>query len=148
VDGHRWCAVTEEAKAKAIAVSDRFASGSSAMLHSRGGKLGTLIVMTESEDAYVEDRYTFDAGLSVAKLDRRGHYINDPYISVTFLRIGNGPLALSPTSKQLVQSETKAGHETYFVDWPHYRSFAEFPFASVVRFRRSLTVTHHCPARP
>jgi hypothetical protein len=146
-DHPSWCAVTDEVKARAIAASERFASGSSAILVSRAGHIVSLTLTTDSEDASVDDTYTFGKDLKVTELVRRGHYINDPYFSVTFVLNASGSLELTAPSKQRVRQQEGAGHETYWVDWPRYHSVQELPFANTVRLGPSILVLRRCSAR-
>jgi len=143
-DRPEWCATADAATAKASASSERFASGESAVLHYRDGVLASAIMTTESEDAYVEDTYTFDKALNVTTLLRRGAYAEDPFLKVTYLRDGAGKLTLSAASRQLLRRQDKAGRETYFIDWPRYDKFAKLPFAGVVNPRPPATITRPC----
>lgn len=145
-DNFRWCGVDNEKAAKAAASSARFASGSSAMVRPRANEIYSATVMTQSEDAYVEDSYTFDRNWKVSTLVRRGHYDANPYFSVTYSRDAAGRLVLTAPSVQQKLQQEKAGHETYFVDWPRFRTFAQLPFATIVNTRSPAAVTRRCAA--
>lgn len=142
-DNARWCAVTDEKAARAAASSERFASGASAILRFRRDKLRAVTLITQSEDAYVEDTYSFNQDLKVSALVRRGHYIADPFFSVIYRRNVAGRLMLTAPSRQTKRRQEAAGHESYFVDWPHYETFAQLPFAGVIKIG-SMTITRHC----
>ncbi len=114
------------------------------MLRYHAAILDDVMVMTESEDAYVEDSYNFDRKLRVISVVRRGHYLNSPFFNVTFARDRAGKLSVTPASVQIVARQETSLHETYFVDWPLYRNFAQFPFKGLVSFGKHVAVTHQC----
>lgn len=140
----QWCAVTKEGTAKVAAASQQFASGLFALLRYHNNTLDNATITTESEDAYVEDTYTFGPSMQVTAVVRHGHYINDPYFSVAFVPNKSGTLVLNAASILRRKRQENGGHETYFVDWPIYRSFREFPFARLVAMGARITAVHHC----
>lgn len=142
VSGH-WCATTDIAP-KSVQHPGRFAGGRSAMIE-HAGKSGMIVhIFTESEDAYVEDSYTLDRRGAVTAVSRRGHYLNDPYISVAYVPIGRTRFALTSQSRRLRRRSDLANRETYFLDWPVYRRFAQMPFADVATISERVFIKRRC----
>lgn len=147
VDTLHWCAVTTETEARAAARNEAFASGQSAWLRFRDNTVDSVLLTTESEDAYAEDTYRFGPGLRLISVERRGHYGDSPVFSVTFVPDRFGKLQLTPEAKIAKNREERTGHETYFVDWPLYRRFADFPFSHLVMMKPAITISRPCSAR-
>jgi hypothetical protein len=140
----RWCAFTSAKAVKAAAASGRFDGGQSIWLRYHGSVIHSVLVTTESEDAYAEDTYSFDQTLRITQVTRRGHYINDPFFSVTFTPDASGKLRLTPASQALRRRQEHSKHETYFLDWPLYTGFARFPFAPLVKIKPAILISATC----
>lgn len=136
-----WCAFLSEDGAKAAAKSERFTSAESGWLQYRGHAITKLVVFSESEDAYVEDTYTFGPNLTVKEVVRRGHYYSDPFVSARFRPDRKGHLKITPESQRALQSWK---HTTYFFEWPLYTKFSQLPFAGLVKLKPRITVTNGC----
>lgn len=137
----QWCAFVDEASAAKAADDGRFDWSESARLTYGDGQPVTLLVALQSEDAYVEDSYSFAADLSVSQVMRRGHYIDDPFLAVTYRPDEVGNLQITADAAEAVRAWE---HETYFLEWPVHRSFAELPFASLVETQPQVTVSANC----
>lgn len=136
-----WCSFVTAGSAKAAANSDRFGPTESGWLRYRGNAIENLMLMSQSEDAYVEDSYTFGPDLAVKEIVRRGHYVEDPFVRVTFKPDGKGHLHMTAQSRRALQSWQ---HTTYFLDWPLYASFAKIPFAGLIHMKPSISVSEAC----
>jgi hypothetical protein len=141
----RWCSFVTKGSADAAAKSDEFDGYESAWMRYRGNRIVQLIVSSQSEDAYVEDTYTFGPDLSLKQLVRRGHYISDRFISAVFTPDDRMRLRMTPQSRRLVGRWGKR-HATYFFDWPIYPSFSKLPFAGLIRTKPSISVSQSCQA--
>jgi hypothetical protein len=131
VTSKRWCSVVKDTSAEAFANSGRFDGGESGWLRYRGGVINSIVIMLQSEDAYVEDTYTFGPDLTIKKVVRRGHYVGDPFISAVFKPDGRMQLKMIPRSQKAVQSWGQT-QEIYFFDWPIYSTFSQIPFAGLI----------------
>lgn len=121
--------------------SQRFTSVESAWLQLRGDTITKLVVFSQSEDAYVEDTYTFGANLTVKEVVRRGHYYSDPFVSARFRPDAKGTLEMTPESQRALRSWK---HTTYFFEWPLFTKFSQLPFAGLVKLKPRITVTNGC----
>jgi hypothetical protein len=138
-----WCSFVTEASAKAAANSDRFWHVESGWLRYRGNAIESLMVISQSEDSYVEDSYTFGPDLAVKEVVRRGHYINDPFATAIFRPDESGHLSMTAKSRRALQSWERE-HATYFFGWPLYATFAEIPFARLIDMKSGIAVTEAC----
>jgi hypothetical protein len=136
-----WCSFVTEASAEAAANSDRFEPTESGWLRYRGDVIESLMVMSQSEDAYVEDTYTFGQDLTVTQVDRKGHYVDDPFARATFKPDSDGRLAMTDESRSALRSWQ---HTTYFLDWPLYATFSEIPFAELIAMEPDISVSEAC----
>jgi hypothetical protein len=143
-DKRHWCATTSDIKARAAAANPAFASGMSAWLQLHGRTVESVQVSTESEDAYVEDTYTFNPNLRIVSVRRRGHYNLEPFFEVTFAPDKSGSLRLTRFSKMKV-SKLATSQEVYFVDWPVYRRYADFPFVPLITAASPIAASQACP---
>src|SRR5512143_3152184 len=94
----KWCAFdrqTMERRSK----RDELIPGEFGWARFDGRRLRSVTYAQESEDAYVEDLYFLGPKNEVVKMVRTGHYINDPWVSVTFEPDSAGRLRLSALSK-------------------------------------------------
>jgi hypothetical protein len=121
--------------------SDRYEPTESGWLRYRGTAIQSLMVMSQSEDAYVEDSYTFGRDLAVKEVVRRGHYVEDPFVRVTFKPDSKGHLRMTAQSRRALKAWQ---HTTYFLDWPLYPTFAEIPFAGLIHTKPSISVSKAC----
>jgi len=136
-----WCAFVTEGSAKAAANSDRFEPTESGWIRYRGGAIESLMVMSQSEDAYVEDSYTFGPDLGLKKVVRTGHYVGDPFVTATFRPDGRGHLQLTEDSRRALKSWQ---HATYFLEWPLYETFSKIPFSALIVTKPSIRVSEAC----
>lgn len=136
-----WCSFVTEESAKAAENSERFEPVESGWLRYRGNAIESLIVMSQSEDAYVEDAYTFGPDLAVKEVIRRGHYVNDPFATATFRPDDGGRLHMTPESRRALESWE---HTTYFLGWPLYATFSEIPFAGLIDIKPGISVSEAC----
>jgi hypothetical protein len=136
-----WCSFVTEASAKDAENSDRFAPVESGWLRYRGNAIESLIVFSQSEDAYVEDSYTFGPDLAVKEVVRRGHYVSDPFATATFRPDGSGHLKMTAQSSRALQSWK---HTTYFLGWPLYPTLSKIPFAGLINMKSGVAVTEAC----
>jgi hypothetical protein len=137
----RWCSVATEGAARAASNDDRYAGPETGWLRYHNGVIDSIMVMTQSEDAYQEDTYTFAADLSVKQVVRKGHYVNDPFLTVTFRSNAHRRLLMTAESKRRVKNWR---HETYFQDWPLYTSLQKMPFARLIHVKPKIAVTGTC----
>jgi hypothetical protein len=107
----------------------------------RGKAIETLLVTSQSEDAYVEDSYSFGPDISVKQVVRRGHYLSDPFATATFKPDASGRLQMTSQSRRVLQSWK---HETYFLEWPLYSTFSEVPFAGLIKTKPVISVSETC----
>jgi len=147
LDKPQWCAVFRNQDAATAANSGAFDGSESAMLRVRGNTFSVLVA-SRSEDAFVEDRYTFGPSLKLTGVARRGQYVQGSSLNVSFVPDRDGRLQLTSRSRTTMRKSSKAGHETYFLDWPLYQRFADMPFASLVPFKPALGVADQCPVHP
>lgn len=138
-----WCSFVTEASAKDAANSERFESVESGWLRYRGNAIESLMIMSQSEDAYVDDTYTFGPDMFVKEVVRRGHYVTDPFATATFKPDDSGRLSMTAESRRALQSWE---HTTYFLEWPLYATFSEIPFASLIDMKPGITVSEACQA--
>jgi hypothetical protein len=139
-----WCSFVTEANAKAAENSERFEPVESGWLRYRGNTIEILKVMSQSEDAYVEDTYTLGPHLAVRKVVRRGHYVSDPFVTATFRPDGSGHLQMTAESRHALESWK---HTSYFLEWPLYATFSEIPFAGLIDVKPSISVSEACLER-
>jgi hypothetical protein len=69
-------------------------------------------------------------------------------VTVTFQPEQSGLLVLTRESAAAKDAEAQAGHETYFLDWPLYRRFADFPFARIFKLKPPIGASrqrYSCP---
>jgi hypothetical protein len=99
------------------------------------------MVMSQSEDAYVEDSYTFGPDRAVKKVVRRGHYVDDPFVTATFGPDRRGHLQMTQESRRALKSWQ---HTTYFLEWPLYETFSEIPFSALINMKPSISVSEAC----
>jgi hypothetical protein len=126
----KWCAFGLDEMKRRFARSEVLAEDSGWARYD-GDRLLSITHVQENEDAYAEDRYVIGAKGEVARMIRTGHYIKDPWASVTFEPDSQGRLRLTAASKQVVQRMGQAEYETYFVDWDHFSTLAQIPFAKL-----------------
>jgi hypothetical protein len=136
-----WCSFVTKASAEAAANGDRFTPVESGSLRYRGNAIESLTIMSQSEDAFVEDRYTFGPDFAVKQVARRGHYVSDPFATATFRPDGRGRLRMTADSRRRLRSWK---HTTYFLEWPLYETFAQIPFAGLIRIKPSIAVSEAC----
>lgn len=136
-----WCSFVTEPSAKAAANSERFESVESGWLRYRGNAIVSLVVMSQSEDAYVEDTYTFGRDLAVKEVVRRGHYVTDPFVTATFKPDDNGHLRMTAESRRALGSWK---YTTYFLEWPLYATFTEIPFTGLIHTKPAFSVSEAC----
>jgi hypothetical protein len=137
----QWCAFTNRASAKTAAGGERFDPEESAWLEYGGDAPVTLVVTLQSDDAYVEDSYSFAPDWSVTKVVRKGHYIDDPTFTATFLPDAAGRLRMTDRS---AEAGRNWDHETYFLEWDMHGSFAELPFARLIDTTQGISVSANC----
>jgi hypothetical protein len=130
-----------EAGAEAAVESGRFQAVESGWLRYRGNTIDNLVIISQSEDSYLEDTYTFGPDLAVKEVVRRGHYLVDPFVTATFRPDHSGQLRMTAESRQVIRSWE---HETYFFEWPLYTAFSEIPFAGLIGRSPSVTVSEAC----
>ena len=75
---------------------------------------------------------------------RTGHYINDPWTSVTFEPDASGRLRLTPASKAIVTKMDASGWETYFVNWDHFSKLRQLPFSSLLDRQKGARIVPGC----
>ena len=138
----RWCSFVKGTSAEAAANSGRLDSAESGWLRYRGGVVESIVITLQSEDAYVEDTYTFGPNLIVKEVVRRGHYVRDPFISTVFKPDARMQLKMIPRSQKAVHSWGQT-QETYFFDWPIYSAFSQIPFAGLIS-TRPVSVSEIC----
>jgi hypothetical protein len=136
-----WCSFVTKASAEAAANSDRFTPVESGWLRYREKAIESLMVMSQSEDAYVEDSYTFGPGLTIKQVVRRGHYVSDPFATATFRPAAGGRLQMTAQSRRALKSWK---HTTYFFEWPLYANFGEMPFADFIKTKPAISVSEAC----
>jgi len=136
-----WCSFVTDASAKAAENSDRFEPVESGWMRYRGDAIESLTVMSQSEDAYVEDSYTFGPDLAVKQVVRQGHYVSDPFATATFRPDARGRLHMTAQSRRALQSWK---HTTYFLEWPLYATFSEIPFAGLIKTKPVISVSEAC----
>ena len=132
-----------EASAEAVVKDDRFWYVQSGWLRYRANAIESLVVISNSEDAHLEDSYTFGPDLAVKELVRTGHYGSDPFVTAIFRPDDRGHLTMTPQSRNALQSWERK-HATYFLEWPRYATFSEIPFAGLIRMKPGITVTEAC----
>lgn len=147
-DGNHWCAFTSWAKAKKAGASEDFDGSETAWVTYRNTGIQSIVDANESEDSYTEDSYSFDAQGLTTQVVRKGHYIEHPFFTVTYAPDGSGKLAPTPASQAIAKAQEKAGHETYFLDWPLYSHLADMPFQGLVRLKPIVAVTERCIETP
>lgn len=140
---HRWCSYVTNASAEAAAKGVEVDASRSGWLRYSGGRIVSIVVTSQSEDAYVEDTYIFNSDLTVKELVRRGHYVDDPFITAVFKPVGQGKLRMSPHSRKTIRRLGKR-QATYFLDWPTFPNFSSLPFASLIRTRPVIRVLETC----
>ena len=113
----------------------------SGWLRYRGNAIESLMIMSQSEDAYVEDTYTFGPDLAVKEVVRRGHYVADPFATATFRPDDSGHLEMAAESRRALDSWE---HTTYFLEWPLYATFSEIPFAGLIDMKPVISVSEAC----
>jgi hypothetical protein len=136
-----WCSFVTDASAKAAARSDRFEPVESGWLRYRGDSIVSLMIITQSEDSYLEDSYKFGPGLGVMEVVRKGHYSTDPFVTARFRPDAGGHLKMTAESRRALRSWKRL---TYFLEWPLYAKFSEIPFAGLIRIKPSITVEPAC----
>ena len=136
-----WCSFVTEASAKAAENSERFEPWESGWLRYRGNAIDSIMIMSQSQDSYVEDTYAFASDLTVAQVVRKGHYVDDPFATATFRPDSHGRLRMTDESRSALRSWR---HTTYFFDWPLYATFAEIPFAGLIGMERGISVSETC----
>ncbi len=136
-----WCSFVTEVSAEAAANSERFEPTESGWLRYRSNVIDSLMIMSQSEDAYVEDTYTFGHDLTVTQVDRKGHYVDDPFARATFKPDIRGRLTMTDESRRELRSWE---HTTYFLEWPLYASFSEIPFAGLISMEPNISVSEAC----
>lgn len=137
----RWCAFVTKPAARAAAASARFGAVESAWLRYRDHAVVRLVITSQSEDAFVEDAYTFTPDMQVAQIIRTGRYATQLPITVIFRPDARGHLQLTAASRSKVRA---AEFETYFVDWPIYQGFAAMPFAGLIATKPRFRVVAAC----
>jgi hypothetical protein len=137
----QWCAFVDEASASTAADDDRLDWSVSARLTYGVDQPVTLLVALQSEDAYVEDSYSFAPDLSLIQVVRMGHYVSDPFFTATYRPDDAGELHLTAES---VEAVGNWDYTTYFLDWPIYRSFGELPFAALIETTPQVSVWGNC----
>ena len=137
----QWCAFVDEARAALAAEDERFDWSESSWLKYGEDRPLTLLVALQSEDAYVEDSYSFGPDLGVTEVVRKGHYIDDPFFTATYRRDGTGKLRLTPES---IEAGRNWNHTTYFLEWPMYGSIADLPFAAQIETTPRVSVSANC----
>ena len=98
-----WCSFVTDASAKAAANSERFDPWESGWLRYHGRVIDSIMIMSQSEDSYVEDTYTFARDLSVAQVARKGHYLDDPFANATFRPDSHGRLRMTEESRDALE---------------------------------------------
>jgi hypothetical protein len=136
-----WCSFVTGASAKAAARNDRFDSVESGWLRYSGNYIERLMVISQSEDSYVEDSYTLGRDLAVKEVVRKGHYVSDPFVTAIFRPDASGHLRMTARSRKALR---KWNHFTYFLEWPLYAKFSEIPFAGLIRLKRPIAVKEAC----
>jgi hypothetical protein len=127
----RWCVATP-AKWMRLVDRDKVDSHEFGWVRFDDGWPIAVTYAYQSEDAYSEDRYLVGKDHRVGKMIRTGHYINDPWASVTFLPDAQGRLRLTADSKVIVRKMDAAGYDPYFVDWDHFSRLEQIPFARLL----------------
>jgi hypothetical protein len=141
LETRQWCAFVNEANARSAEEGERFDWHESGRLEYGDDARVTVMVMSQSEDAYVEDSYSFAPDLSVAQVVRKGHYVNDPFFTATYRPDDAGTLNLTA---ETVEASGHWPHTTYFLEWPLYRTFAELPFAPLIETAPQLSLSANC----
>jgi hypothetical protein len=137
----QWCAFTAEASARAAEDGERFDFRESGWLEFGGDAPLAVKVTSQSEDAYVEDTYSFAPDMRVSQVVRKGHYWDDPFFTATYRLDDAGNLRRTAES---VEAGKTWQHTTYFLDWSMYRSFAELPFAALIETQPRVSVSANC----
>ena len=128
--GH-WCVLDKKAIGRLEAIRPEGREFGWARYDAHG--LVSVTDANESEDAYAEDRYLVDPAGAVIKMVRTGHYINDPWASVTFEPDAKGRLRLTPSSSRIVRMMKAAGYDPYFAtDWGHVSRLTQLPYAKLL----------------
>lgn len=130
-----------DASAHAAANSERFEPGESGWLRYRGNAIDSLMIISQSEDAYLEDTYTFGPDLVVTEVVRRGHYVTDPFATARFGPDDKGHLNMAAESRRALKSWK---HTTYFFEWPLYSKFSDMPFAGLISIKPDIAVSETC----
>jgi hypothetical protein len=149
----RWCTFTTRKAAEAFGKAlGEFALSDTpgvAWIRIEGGKLDSVTVQIQSEDAFTEDRYFFDPSLHVAELRRTGLYVNDRRGTYVLKPNAAGKLAPTPQTVALLKRVDTLGYETYFVHWDTYSRLSEMPFAKMIAFDAAkVTVKPGCTPTP
>jgi hypothetical protein len=139
----RWCAF-DRATLERQAKRDEIRPGESGWARFDAHGLQSVTYAQESEDAYSEDRYFVGPVHEVERMVRTGHYINDPWVSVTFEPDASGRLRLTPASKAIVQKMDASGWETYFVNWDHFSKLRQLPFGSLLDRQNGTQIVSGC----
>ncbi len=139
----RWCAF-DRGTFERLAKQDEIQPGVFGWARFDAHGLRSVTYAQESEDAYSEDRYVLGPDHQIARMVRTGHYINDPWVSVTFEPDASGRLRLTPASAAIVKKMSAAGLETYFVDWDHFSKLSQLPFASLLDRQTGARIVSGC----
>jgi len=137
----RWCSVVTDADAKAASNNERFDGGETEWLRYHGSTVDSVTVMNQSEDAYEEDTYTFSPDLRVKQVVRKGHYLDDPFLTVTFKANAHGRLVMTDQSKRTAKTWP---HMHYFETWPLYASLNSMPLSHLIRIKPIIGVKNSC----
>ena len=136
-----WCSFVTEASAEEAANGERFAPWESGLMRYRANAIDSIMIMSQSQDSYVEDTYTFARDLTVAQVVRKGHYVEDPFATATFRPDSRGRLRMTGESRRALRSWQ---HTTYFFEWPLYATFSEIPFAGLIGLEPGISVSEAC----
>jgi len=136
-----WCSFVTQVDAEGAVDSGRFGPVESGWLRYRDNAIDSLVIFSQSEDAYLEDTYTFGPDLAVEEVVRKGHYFDDPFVTATFRPDDSGHLSMTAASRQALRSWE---HTTYFFEWQLYAAFSEIPFAGLIGRTPSITVSEAC----
>jgi hypothetical protein len=131
----KWCAAKPDPW-KQLVDHERIASDEFGWVRFDDGWPVAITFAQQSEDADVEDRYLVGKDHRVVKMIRTGHYINDPWASVTFEPDAQGRLRLTEASKVIVHKMDDAMYETYWVNWDHFSRLEQIPFAQLIDLDR------------
>lgn len=139
----RWCAF-DRGTFERLAKQDGIQPGVLGWARFDAQGLKSVTYARESEDAYSEDRYVMGPDHGIARMVRTGHYINDPWVSVTFEPDVSGRLRLTSASAAIVKKMNAAGLETYFVEWDHFSKLGQLPFASLLDRQTGAQIVSGC----